>query len=176
MKTLLLLLTLVPLITFSQLIPELPQNTDGEMFVTETVQLPASNKTTLYLNARQYFVDAHTSANEAIQMDDKESGIIICKGTAPVDFHLGMAYENFLLAYTLKIKVAEGTYTYEMYNFYLIDVGMGSFHEEEISQYFDKSNYFKKNGKTKSYHEAFKTSMLQAIDNVKANITKAMKK
>lgn len=85
---------------------------------TEVVPLAGVSKTELYTRARQWFSEAYKSADNVIQMDDKQAGIII--GKALFRFKSGVAFSAIVegvINYTVKISVKEGRYKYEITNF-----------------------------------------------------------
>ena len=83
---------------------------------TEVVQTTDTNQTkdALYLKAKEWFVETFKSANNVIQLDDKESGMIQGKGSIKYTYTtLFDGYINF----TIKLWLKKGKYKYEISNF-----------------------------------------------------------
>lgn len=74
----------------------------------------------LYHRARAWFAETYRSAQDVIQMDDKENGKIIGKGniryTSKIFF--GSEGTKGWIRYTISIHVKNGRYKYEVSDFY----------------------------------------------------------
>lgn len=86
--------------------------------------IQAKDKTAeqIYTTVKAWVATSFNSANDVIQMDDPDNGILICKGNFKYDAPGGIMYEPMdgWVSYTLKIQVREGRYK----------VTMGSFEHE----------------------------------------------
>jgi hypothetical protein len=87
----------------------------SEVISTDT----ALKKTELYSRAKAWFAETYKSAQDVIQLDDRENGKIIGKGS--------MRYTNNSLSgdassgwirYTIIVQVKDGKYKYTLENFY----------------------------------------------------------
>lgn len=86
-----------------------PLNSEtGEIYYSEVIEVNSMPQSDLFLSAKTWFVDAFKSANDVIQLTDKEEGIIIGKGNTDVE--LG------LIQFTFKVLTKDGKYKYEVYN------------------------------------------------------------
>ena len=176
------LLLIAPTFVFGQLINEIPHNENGQVFFTKVVSLKSKSKEELYLNSKQYFVETFKSANDVIQMDDKEAATIIGKGFTDV-FSVMMGISTPVkMWYTIKIQSKEGRYKYDIYDIYFECYGKEYVlpnpyvHKETAEDMFDKKNYYKKNGKPLKLAKHFKSELLGKIEVIGHSIENSMKK
>jgi len=85
------------------------------------VQAPGKTKDELFDSSMQYLVDIFKDSKSVIQMQDKESGIIVGKGTCKAiawfdEFLLGRYAADERLAFTIKLQFKDGRYRCEIYN------------------------------------------------------------
>jgi hypothetical protein len=120
MKKLIVSLLLTASLTgFGQkkLLDVLPLN-NGVVFYSEVIEVDSIRKDELYKRAKRWFVEAYKDANKVIQLDDKESGEIIGKGSFDAIWNATfVASHKVNVAHTLKIKVKDGKYRYEITDF-----------------------------------------------------------
>lgn len=181
-KLFFVLLSIVPLLSYGQLIEELPKNEDGKLNFSGVIQSESFKQNQLYLNSKQFFADAFKSAKDVIQMDDKESGIVIGKGFVDINAKMLGASYPVKMWYTIKIQSKDGRYKYEIYDIYFENyppnyvLPDGYAKSQTAEDIFDKTNYYKKNGQPKNQSLNFKTQMVEKIDGLKSMIVDAMKK
>jgi hypothetical protein len=173
-------LGIMPLLTFGQLIDELPKSDNGKLNFNEVIQVDSIMQNQLYLNSKQFFIDAFKSAKDVIQMDDKDAGIIIGKAFIDVNAKMLGAYYPVKMWFTIKIQSKEGRFKYEIYDIYYENyppnyvLPDGSAKSQTAENLFDKNNYFKKNGQPKTSSLNFKTQTIEKITVLKSMIIKAM--
>ena len=101
----------------------LPLDENREIYYSDVVKTDSLNKDELFNLTKQWFVDAFKSANDVIQMEDKEYGILTGKGYFEQSFTLylgkmfGSRTYNSNIYFTAKIQCKDGRYKYEFYNF-----------------------------------------------------------
>ena len=142
--------------------PELPLE-NGKIIYTEVVEVESKSKDDLYTSAREWFAKSYNSANNVIQMDDKESGKIVGKALMPV-YHkaFGSDYDSGNIHYTISIYLKDGRYKYEVSDFY---------HTGTVAGVPDYGNCEKMiNTEKKAYRKAFNYYLLQMDDNSKAMV------
>ena len=87
--------------------------------IIDTIQNKSKND--LYISAKSFFAEYFKSANDVIQLDDKEAGIIGGKGIFTNEYPIGNALIKTFITSTyrfyLKIQCREGRYRAEMSNF-----------------------------------------------------------
>lgn len=178
-KIILSLLAFVPFISFAQLIDELPKDENGKLLYTDVIQADSIKMDQLYLNSKQFFVDAFKSAKDVIQLEDKEAGIVIGKGFSDIVIKsLGLGVKEQMW-YTIKIQSKDGRFRYDIYDIYFKSYpyqgnpNPGTAPAENI---FDKSNYYKKNGTPKESSLKYKNAMEDNIQNLVALIKTSMSK
>jgi hypothetical protein len=175
MRYFLLVLVMIQSVCFGQLIDELPKDDKGNLFYTEVVTVDSISSKELYLRARQFFVDNFKSANDVIQVDDKEAGVLIGKGLS--QYYIKIAGVNngpHQLWYTIKIMVKDGRYKYEIYDFF--HSGVDKIERDRVERQFTKEAYYKRNGQPKDVYQKMKAGMTNEISNLIKSIKYAMDK
>lgn len=176
-KLIALILTFTTLNGYSQIIEDFPTDENGDVNFNEVVQVDGASKNELFLRSVQYFANEFKSANDVIQMKDKESAIIIGKGLTSFYITFMGTVSEMNLWFSIKIQSREGRYKYEIYDFYYKSVsGQYSGMTGTMNQWFDKENYFKKNGKVRTINEQYKEKTLEEIRNLKLSIKTSMEK
>ena len=93
-----------------------PENYDNEnkrLFYEEVVEVPGVSRDELYDKLRRFVVLNYKSANNVIQLDDKESGNIVIKGLIPYEINW-MGVSPYNSRHTLDIKVKDGRFKYQI--------------------------------------------------------------
>ncbi|WP_394260791.1 DUF4468 domain-containing protein [Moraxella boevrei] len=77
--------------------------------VQQVVEIPNISKDKIYSNSKQWVAINFKSANDVIQMDDKESGVLIGKGNFnyPCKGWSCLGYDGDLVTFTVKIEVKD---------------------------------------------------------------------
>jgi hypothetical protein len=84
---------------------------------SEVVQVDSASKNDLYLRCRAWFAKTFLSANNVIQMDDKEAGRIIGRAATKSSFVYFLVNFKFTLYYTIAVTIKDGRYKYELSDF-----------------------------------------------------------
>jgi hypothetical protein len=161
-KLILLLLVISPFITltsFSQMdkttsINNFPINEKGEVVYTEIVKIDSTDSKELYVKAHEWFANTFNSAQNVVQLDDKDAGTIIGKGVFEFDETVMVVWVNF----TIEIQTKDGKYKYTLSNFIY-----KGYRIEEIT--FDTSDIQKLNLKILSIIDGLKKSMQSNTNN-----------
>lgn len=97
-----------------------PLDANGKIIYTEVIEMPNIAKDALYSRAYEWFAKTFNSAQNVIQMQDKEAGKIIGKGIFD-DMNspgpLGMAGVKGYMKFTISIYLKDGKYKYEITDF-----------------------------------------------------------
>jgi hypothetical protein len=172
-----LLATLLFSMASGQVIDELPTDENGKINFNEVIAIDSVTAGEFYLRAKRFFVDTFKSANDVIQMDDKESSIIIGKGYSDIYIKIAGPPTALQMWYSIRIQGRDGRYKYEIYDItfksYSSLYAPGSTAPAE--QAFEKSAYYKNNGEPRAVSERYKIEMLKAIQNLTNSIKTAMK-
>lgn len=156
----------------AQIIDELPKDDQGRLNFSEVVQVDSVPKTQLHARAKEFFANTFRSAKDVIQLDDKETGTVIGKGFSPFPIKSGGMQISFEMWYTIKIQCKDGRYKAEMY-----DISYRSDMTENYAEtFFDKKNYYKKNGEPIGMAEQYKVNTVQKANEMFDAIQEAMKK
>lgn len=94
---------------------------DGKIFFTEVVEVPDVEQSILHSRALEWFAKAFKSAQDVIQMNDKENGKIVGKGNfgdININVNLGLVPVEGHVNFTISIYFKEGKYKFEITDFY----------------------------------------------------------
>jgi hypothetical protein len=81
------------------------------------VEVPSVNKADLYTRAYAWIAKTYRSANDVIQMQDKEAGQLVAKGLTQVQTKsMGMTFDAGVVRHTLTIYVKDGRFKYVLTN------------------------------------------------------------
>ncbi|MDC3395054.1 DUF4468 domain-containing protein [Flavobacteriales bacterium] len=82
----------------------------------EVIQAEGRNKNELYSIYREWFVDRFNSADDVLQMEDKESGKLIGKAFQDITTATGLMPITEKLHYTIKFTFKENRFMYQITN------------------------------------------------------------
>lgn len=153
----------------AELIEDFKTDENNHIYYSEVIQVEGASQNDLYVRSKQFFAEAFKSANHVIQMDEKDAGIIMGKGSAKVYISNFGATSSFVVNFSIKLQSKDGRFKYELYDFSHDGVG-------PLEQWFYKSNYYKKNGNPKKIQEQVKTQTLSIINDLIAAIKTNMQK
>jgi hypothetical protein len=92
----------------------------NELSYSEVVQSPNNNANQLYSNIYEWFAKTYNSANNVIQLNDKENGKIIGKGGFTIiPIHQWgniKTPQTFFVNYTLTVQIKDGRFKYDFSN------------------------------------------------------------
>ncbi len=113
--TVLMTICTTPLFSQDDIFP-IDKNT-GRITYTEVVQVDSIDTKTLFVRAHSWFAHTFNSAQNAIQLDDKEAGRIIGKGSFPVTDNvenptLMNVHISGSVDFTVEILTKDGRYKY----------------------------------------------------------------
>lgn len=77
-----------------------------------------ATKEVLYARAKTWSINAYTSPRDVITTEDKEAGIIICKGFAEEVVKLLIGSSRERLYFTVKLSMKDGRYKYDLSDLY----------------------------------------------------------
>lgn len=90
---------------------------DSLVVYSDVVNVDSAGKVELYERAKRFFVINYKSANDVIQLDDKENGEITGKGGFKVTYNQGIAgHQPTNVSHIISIAVKDGRYKYTIYN------------------------------------------------------------
>jgi len=122
----------ITLLLFSSIISAQNDNEVGDLTYSKVIQDEHNaSKSDLYSVMRGFISMYFKNSQKVIQMDDKDAGIIICKGTSIFDTHNMMlsSYDGWL-DFSLKIQTRDGR----------IKIEVSSFFHHNKPGYAEKSN------------------------------------
>ena len=162
MKTIIIyLLIFTPILSFGQLIDELPGDESGKLNYSEVIQIDSVGKDELYRRSKQFLIDELESDKDIILLDDPESGIVLAKGF--YDTYIGST--KYQMWFTVKIQSKDGRYKYDIYSIYFRSYPDDSGNTNTLDDWyiFDRKRFYKKNGKPKKLLEEFKNAMTRQL-------------
>lgn len=101
---------------------------NGNVIYTEVVEVQNVDKKELYSRAKKWIVLKYKSANDVIQLDDKEDGTIIGKG----NFNIKYYSRNPKIEHTIQIETKDGRFKYSISNFIYSDIRGDTFAIEKF--------------------------------------------
>ncbi|NVJ47275.1 MAG: DUF4468 domain-containing protein [Cytophagia bacterium] len=151
-------------------ISDLPFDDTGELILSEVIQQTGSADD-LYLRGKLMIANNFKSANDVIQLDDKDAHILVGKGWSSmwVRYLLGVDYR---LYYSLKIEARNNRYRYSIYDFKLESVESST--DVNPSSLFLKENYYRNNGKERAFNKAVKLSIQRKLKELRIMILNDM--
>lgn len=162
-----------------QVIAELPTNESGKLNYNDIVKTDSIVKQELYSNAKLFFANKFKSANDVIQLDDKENTIIVGKGYNDIFIKSKTSSFKTQLWFTIKIQCKDGRYKYEIYDLYFKSYPIGNYpstvtNAEEIFDihYFDKVAKLNEKQTTamKEQVELYKAEMIACVNGLIVSI------
>lgn len=181
MKT--LFTTLLVLIAFGSFAQEqapadLPVDESGKINFTEVVQVDGTDKAELYTRARAWFATTFNSANNVLEMDDKEAGVLIGNAYRDITImSLGIPV-RVKFWYNVKVYQKDGRYKYDItdlsYEAYpsKYDMNPSKMPAEPIVI----DNLYKPNGKPRAINQSYKEETVQAVTALANSLKDAMQK
>lgn len=144
---------------------DLPLDEDGVITFSDVIQVPNSTKSSLYSAGREWFVETFKSADDVLQMEDRESGKLLGKGFSKIYVGGGIAITDTKLYYTIKLYFKEGRYKYEITNLYYLAspnrYNLSPQRQPAESVIID--NLYKPNGKIRNLNAQYKTETQNEI-------------
>ena len=157
------------------ILSNVPLNDDGTFTISFVRQIPETAKDELYAKIYQALVDVYVNAKNVIQMQDKENGVIVCKGIIEYT-NSAMSSVNTIMGshinvdevidYTIKIQVREGRYKVDIYDM-IVDEGLFSDSKCTMSDFlsatFYNTTYTSSFSKKKRSDKGYQTTRLLYI-------------
>ena len=172
MKKIIILIILCPIFLNAQIISIFPKNESGEIVFSEIIKSDSTPKGILYIRAKSFFANSFKSANDVIQLDDKETGIVIGKGNTK------LTGTSYTLHFSLKISCKDNKFKYELYNFTFTTAPSYPYFPNGITfntiNFFDTSEYYKLNGNPNPRLEKIKIAFVDEIELIKNALLKEM--
>lgn len=141
------LLVLTFVVSTSAQSPVLPVNPEtGKITYTAIVKVDSLfTKEILFQRATKWFAQTYKSAQDVIQLQDKETGMLVGKGVIPVYYQsMGVNQQDGYMNYTFTLQVKDGRYRYELTNIYhQPNPGGNNYGTAEEMQHTKKAGYQK---------------------------------
>lgn len=124
----------------------LPYNqSTGKIEFQEIIDAPNKSKSEIYTAAREWFAKSFVSANAVLQMDDKDSGVLVGKGK------IGSSMDILI-----KVETKDGRLRYTLTDI-VYSLGTMKYNAEVI---LSDENLYRKNGSVKAAPKAIKEELL----------------
>lgn len=185
-KLLILLLFVYPTIVLSQEKTNnnrivLPIDSSTNLITyQEVVDAKGATKDQLYIKGREWFAKSFKSANDVIQMDDKDAGKIIGKATSQGIYTSGGLSIPYKMLYTISITTKNNKYRYEITSFITqftgsVMNGVSAPMEQYYIMYSELSNSTNLKGKTKTNQLNTSIEGILAVDKIGKDISSSIK-
>lgn len=167
-----LLLLIACNISKAQIISDFQKDGNGLIMFSEVIKVDSADKNELYLRAKSFFANSFKSGKAALQMEDKEDGILIGKSFKGLcDGEDGISFGCYDMHFSIKITVKDGRYKYEIYDISFRSSPSYPYYPNGIemaqSALFDSTNYYRSNGEPKSRLEDAKNRVFRQIEFIK---------
>lgn len=180
-------MSFIPFFSKAQVIADFPIDENGKIKYTDVITLDSVSAKELYLRSKKCFGIGSRSVNDVIQVDEKESGLLIGKdftdlvinGTFVMSVLVGDHIEiTTQLWYSIRIQSKDYRYKYEIYDIYFQSYpnkysSIG--YTTPAEKMFDKGG-FKKNGKPNEVQSQYINQTKAKIDFLIAAIKETMTK
>lgn len=157
---------------FSQQLPI--DSITNKVSFSEVVSIENISKSELYNRAKQWIAITFKSASSVIQLDDKESGIIISKGFSIIYINNGIAgIISQKMYYTLYLHIKDGRYKYNFTDIYYGDSSENACEGIITDKVFMIKGVDKKTLNIwKQYRKETIVTLTELIDNLKKSMYK----
>jgi len=123
-----------------------PIDEKGEIVYSEVVKVDSAKSNELFVRAHEWFANAFKSAKAVIQLDDKEAGKIVGKGTFDVsdnNNHNSLIYIAWTgtVDFTVEIQTKDGRYKYVFSNIVFTNTETGYPGDLKLIAPFTKGMY-----------------------------------
>lgn len=136
---------------------------NGNVIYTEVLKVKNIDKEELYNKAKKWIVLTYKSANNVIQLDDKEEGVIIGKGYFDINYYS----RNPKIEHTIQIETKNERFKYTISNFIYSDKQGSTFAIETFPKRWagEKKLYRTLDAKTQRIITNLKNSMKTESNN-----------
>ncbi|MFI5136777.1 MAG: DUF4468 domain-containing protein [Sphingobacteriales bacterium] len=141
---------------------------NGTIMHEGIVDVPGKTKNQLFASAKTFLLETFVSAKAVIETEDKEDGVLNCKGIHQVVLKLNFMYDgSFNDEMIIQINCKDGKYRYRFYDFRLSPTGFvgNTPNNWPSATYMDLLNDLTGTGKT---HYTKKQEIYLLTDNEKA--------
>jgi len=152
---------------------------DGKVKYSEVIQVEGSKAGLLYGKAKLWFASAFRSAQDVIQLDDRENGNILGKGLIMKEEKSGLTQIRKTWYFTVKVQVKDGRYRAEIYDVtYTFEmpgnnIGAGV-SKINLDEYFQNPMIYTKNGRLKDVAATFANETNDYMKGLLAELKKTM--
>lgn len=147
---------------------------DGMVNYNEVVTVEGVKKDVLYGRAKLWFANAAKSANNVIQLDDKDNGVVLGKAT----YEAGDELYSHTWSFTTKIQLRDEKYKVEFYDIQRKRIYRLSASAiptvQDLTTVFNHPNRFKKDGSLKEDFKKLASEADLVFNGFLANVKKAM--
>ncbi|NBW38841.1 MAG: DUF4468 domain-containing protein [Cytophagia bacterium] len=151
---------------------------DEKINFSEIVVVDSASQDELYTKAKIWLAEKFISANDVIQFDDKENGIVIGKGAIRTKEN-GMAALIKNWRFTVKIQVKDGKYKVNFYDIiYFFEIPDNLNRQSSppviLDEYFNDPRSYRKNGTLKPVSLEFANDTLAEFNAILKSVNTAL--
>lgn len=142
---------------------------NGKFVVTEVVPVEGKTKDELYESSLKYIVKTFRSAQRVIDLQDKEGGVIVCKGIVTGKFYAKDALMTYVgeepLYFTMSLEFKDNRYKIQITDLYtekgdLMDEGMAFECFLDLSFYDKNANRGALRYRTQGHYQNLRTQLI----------------
>jgi hypothetical protein len=161
------------IVTISFVLAIIYSHSQNELSFSKVIQTDSIAKTNLFIAVNDWFATNYKSANDVIQMADKEAGTIIGKGTEKYNYGKPsyLCYDGYL-NYTVKVYVKDNRFKVDLTNF-VHKINLGNAPTCELGL-LTNSEYYTDKGMNKNFHNNTWKDLKTKAENISNQIFKAL--
>ncbi|MFO0468781.1 MAG: DUF4468 domain-containing protein [Bacteroidota bacterium] len=149
-----------------------------KVLFTEIVLVDSTSKSVLYSRAREWFVHTFKSADDVIQMEDKESGKIIGKAYSEITLPPILGVTTVTKMYfTISVFLKDNRFKYEIGGIFYKSNPTAQAPSQETTPedwYNPETKMYKSNGKEKPINRGYYDRTLESINSIIKSLKSAM--
>lgn len=165
MKKITLILLLFSISVSAQLHDRFPFNDSGKIIYSSIIDAEGKSKAELYTSAKEFFANTFVSAKDVIQMDDKDGGIIIGKGSKRIMIENKKVTVPVSILFSIKIECKDNKYKFEIYSI-KFENSLGEFSAEDMFSEEKEKLYNQANKNSKMIVDQYRDKTVQTIDDI----------
>lgn len=160
-----------------EMLKSVARDPDGEINYTAVVSVEGKSQNDLYLRGKVWVINVFRSPKNVLTTEEKDVGIIICKGFTEEVLSFSGRSSLVKLYFTVKMSTKEGKYKYEIRDFYfqLYSTAQNP-SPEKISARVYIDSAFGHNGKPDYISQQYSMSLINKAALLEANVRKALSK
>lgn len=159
--------------SFGQTFNDFPKGENGVITYVGVEKADSISRQELHSRAKLFFAETFVSANDVVQMDDKESGIVLGKGLSTISIKSGKYEFPVNLKYTIKVECKDNRYKWTITNI-IYSSKLADFPAETFFNTETDNKYAKAKKHPKEIMQQYRDKTLETINRIKTALLVSM--